>query len=252
MKKVYLTIDDSPSGDMELKVDYLRSCEIPAVFFCRGDFMEKRPEAVLHAIRNDFIIGNHAYSHRHFSELSPEECYSEIKMTDDLIDRLYQQQGIERSHRLFRFPYGDKGDLNKGMLRGVNRKGRRKKETVQHILREMGYTQPKWEDIDYVYFKKYGLDRDADCSWTFDIMEWSTQLQKPVFGIKNLQQVLQRIDDKKPADCRLRLREQRWLGNPASPEIILLHDQAVTSPFFVPIIDRLLNKQLLFQRIPVQ
>ena len=68
MKAAYLTIDDSPSPDMQSKVDYLHREAIPAVFFCRGDFLEERPAAALDAIRKGFIIANHSYSHPHFSD----------------------------------------------------------------------------------------------------------------------------------------------------------------------------------------
>ena len=51
MKIAYLTIDDAPSNDFKRKVDYLLSKSIPAIFFCRGNLMEKRPEVVTYAIK---------------------------------------------------------------------------------------------------------------------------------------------------------------------------------------------------------
>ena len=39
-KKIYLTIDDSPSPQFRENLDYLIERKIPAVFFCIGNRME--------------------------------------------------------------------------------------------------------------------------------------------------------------------------------------------------------------------
>ncbi len=65
--------------------------------FFPGDKMERRPEV---------DIGNHSFSHPYFSELSFEECTEQILSTEV----------IERRHKLFRFPYGDKGGEHKDRL----------------------------------------------------------------------------------------------------------------------------------------
>ena len=59
-KIAYLIIDDGPSKDMKKKVDFLVSKKIPAIWFCRGDYLEKRPEAAVYAIKKGHIIGNHS------------------------------------------------------------------------------------------------------------------------------------------------------------------------------------------------
>lgn len=84
-KIAYLTIDDSPSKDMKSKVDYLLAKSIPAIWFCRGEFMEQHLPHVTYAIENGFIIGNHSYTHPYFSTLSLAQCAQEISKTEQMI-----------------------------------------------------------------------------------------------------------------------------------------------------------------------
>ena len=88
MEKIaYLVFDDSPSKDMKMKVDYLVLKKIPAIWFCI-EFLEQRPSYAVYAIEKGFIIGNHSYSHKHFSDLSLEQCYQEIEKTDKIIEHI--------------------------------------------------------------------------------------------------------------------------------------------------------------------
>ena len=51
----YLTIDDSPTEDFLSKVDLLASMEIPAIFFCRGNRLEERPDDAISAIKKGYV-----------------------------------------------------------------------------------------------------------------------------------------------------------------------------------------------------
>ena len=79
----YLTIDDAPSEDFRNKVKHLVEKEIPAIFFCRGDYLVERSEDVILAIKKGFVIGNHSYNHARFSEIPLKECFHQIKQTDE-------------------------------------------------------------------------------------------------------------------------------------------------------------------------
>lgn len=72
-KKVYLTIDDSPSKDFRDKVNFLYERNIPAIFFCIGENIIKYKEDIEDAIRKGFLIGNHSFNHKHFSDMSIDE-----------------------------------------------------------------------------------------------------------------------------------------------------------------------------------
>jgi peptidoglycan/xylan/chitin deacetylase (PgdA/CDA1 family) len=251
-KLVYLTIDDSPSEDMQKKVDFLYEKQIPAVWFCIGNLIRKRPQPVIDAIRKGFIIGNHSFSHPHFSDLTMEQAFEEIRMTDWWVDKMYEEAGVSRNYKFFRFPYGDKGDLRRGkVFESLTEKGRIRKQIIQAVLYYYGYSQPAFNEVSYQYMKNNSLLSDIDWHWTYDIMEWATFEKKPTFGVKNLEAVLNRLNEKKPADCRGKIypEEPRSINEGTSSEIILLHDHEQTTPIFQNIISRLEEKKVVFQRI---
>ena len=254
MKTVYLTIDDGPSIAMKDKVDYLAERHIPAVFFCIGEELERRPEYAIHAIRRGFVVGNHSRTHPRFSDTALERCCREIEETDRIIDALYTAAGTPRPVKWFRFPFGDKGDLKYGLVFTTGTKADpHRKQYLQSFLRELGYRQPAFTGITYAFYRQAGLLDDVDWHWTFDVMEYATMetrsLLRPrsLFRIRNLSQVLRRMDERCPYDPRGTLpRGPRWLGEPASDEIVLLHDHAGTAAMFPRIVERLLAKPIRF------
>jgi peptidoglycan-N-acetylglucosamine deacetylase len=252
-KTIYLTIDDGPSADMVEKVDYLSERGIPAVFFCIGEHLQQRPGHAIHAIQKGFVIGNHSTTHPHFSSASLQECCREIEETDRIIDQLYNAAGQERPAKWFRFPYGDKGDMKFGRVFTPGTADPYRKEYLQSFLRELGYRQPAFEGITYPFYRRAGLLDDADWHWTFDLMEYATLQPRSIFhprsllGIRSLSQVLQRMEKRRPYDCRGTLpRHPRWLAEPASDEIVLLHDHEGTTAMFPQIVERLVEKPIRF------
>ena len=158
MVRAVVTIDDIPSKNTPAFVDFLKEKEIPAIMFTVGKSLEKYPDEVAYAMENGIIIGNHSYSHPHFSDLSPEECIEEIDRCECLIEALYWHRGIERRYRPFRFPYGDKGGKNK--------------ELIQNHLKKRGFNKVRDTEISYPWWKEQGMDRDIDTFWTFDFEEY--------------------------------------------------------------------------------
>lgn len=240
-KVAYLTVDGGPSPDMKTKVDILVAQQIPAIWFCRGDCLELKSEHAIYAIKKGFIIANHSYSHQRFSDLSPNACFDEIKKTDAIIESIYRDAGIQRPVKFFRFPYGDKGGSKcTKVLEPYDREGKVRKEKIQQFLRGLGYTQPRFENISYRYYRKAGHLDDADWYWTYDVMEWA--IRKPMFGISSLEKVYKRMDEHFPKS------EHGYYNN--SEEIILVHDHLETTPFFQPVIERLLGKGIDFRLPP--
>jgi len=240
-KIAYLTIDDAPSDDMKDKVDFLVSKGIPAIWFCNGGNLEKWSEHVIYAIKKGFIIGNHAYSHLHFSDLSLEQCFEEIQKTDRIIDDIYMKAGVERPAKFFRFPFGDKGGLKYDeVFESYEGEGKIRKEKIQAFLKSLGYTQPKFENVTYQYFRNAGLLDDVDWCWTYDVVEWSTFTKEHLYGIDSLEKVFERMDEDVPEGGR-------GLNYPDSEEIIIIHDHPETTHIFKPIIERLLAKGIIFK-----
>ena len=159
MIKALLTIDDIASRNTPAIVDYLAEKGIPAIMFAWGENVEKYFDNAVYALKSGIVVGNHSYSHPQFSELSFEECVNEIEKCEAVLDRLYQEAGVERRYRPFRFPYGNKGGENK--------------EALQKYLRKNGFDKVDDTRIPFKSWKEMGLDQDIDTFWTFDFMEWN-------------------------------------------------------------------------------
>ncbi|MBE2220683.1 MAG: polysaccharide deacetylase family protein [Anaerolineae bacterium] len=240
IKKAYLTIDDSPSAHMRPKIDFLLHKGIPAIFFCEGRKIDERPEAVIYAIQNGFIIGNHSYNHPQFSAISLAEAFEEIQRTDALIDTIYQQANVTRPAKYFRFPYGDKGGLvGEYPTSGYGEEGTKRKNIIQDHLRQLGYQQPAFTNITTTYYREAGLLDEADWFWTFDTFDWSVNSAEPMYGITSLEAVYARIDEDEPEGAR-------GLNRPESEEIVLIHDHDDSTDIFYPIVERLQEKGLQF------
>lgn len=159
MNSALLTIDDFSSKNTPAIVDYLKEKGIKVIFFAAGQKVERYYEEALYAVKNGMIVGNHSYSHPAFSSLSMEECIDEIEKCESVLDKLYQDSGVERIFRPFRFPYGDKGGDNK--------------ETLQKYLRENGFHKVDDTQITYPWWKENNLHTDIDTYWTFDFEEYN-------------------------------------------------------------------------------
>jgi peptidoglycan/xylan/chitin deacetylase (PgdA/CDA1 family) len=237
-KVAYLTIDDAPSVDMRQKIDFLAQKQIPVVWFCVGESIAQRPDSVVYAIEKGGIIGNHTYTHPACSRLELDVIYDEIRRTDALIETAYRQAGVSRPAKYFRFPYGDKGALGSDFASGYTGEALERKETIQAFLRAEGFTQPAFEGITDPTYQN--LNKDADWLWTYDCMEWSIHNSQPIYGITSLEAVFARMEEVVPDG-------KRGLNTPGSEEIILVHDHPETTPYFAAIIQRLLDKGIVFK-----
>jgi peptidoglycan/xylan/chitin deacetylase (PgdA/CDA1 family) len=224
MKAAYLTIDDAPSVDMRQKIDFLAEKQIPVVWFCVGDAIAQRPDAVVYAIQRGGVIGNHTYTHPACSTLELDAITDEIRRTEILIDNAYRAAGVARPAKYLRFPYGDQGTPER-------------KEIIQAFLRAEGFTPPALEGITYAYWTD-----DVDWLWTYDCMEWSIYSAQPLYGITSLDAVFARMEENVPDG-------QRGLNTSDSEELILTHDHPETTPYFAPIIQRLLDKGIVFKAV---
>ena len=152
LKNIYLTIDDSPSKSLNEKLNFLLLRKIPAVLFCRGEFMENHMNHVVYAIKNGFLIGNHSYSHPYFSKLSVEECKKEILKTEHLIDEAYKLANIKRLKKIVRLPFGDLGGANS--------------EALASFLNEEGFQHLQFEHFKY---------SSIHIPWELDTMDYKNR-----------------------------------------------------------------------------
>ena len=176
MAGLILTIDDIPQKVTVPLVDYLSDRQIPAVFFAVGENIEKDPRPAVYALKKGFLIGNHSYSHPAFSGLSFEDGVTEIRKTEELLDRIYAEAGVERKHRFFRFPYLDKGDDNK--------------ERYQAFLRQEGFTGLDDTEVRAPGYLAKGWDKDVDTACSFDCQEYNIPP-----GTMTIEDVIRRLNE---------------------------------------------------------
>jgi peptidoglycan/xylan/chitin deacetylase (PgdA/CDA1 family) len=99
---VALTFDDGPREPFTSDVlDVLRDQGIRATFFLVGENARRYPELVRRIQHEGHAIGNHSWSHRSFSDLSPAGIRDEIERTDRLLRSITGERPW-----LLRPPYG--------------------------------------------------------------------------------------------------------------------------------------------------
>lgn len=210
MPTAYLTIDDAPSENLPSKLEVLETHDVPALFFCEGRRLADYPEYARQAIEAGYHLGNHAYSHQHASEISVEAFADELERTDALLEDVYDDAGIERPAKLFRFPYGDKGDDRAPQF--------------QQVLEDRGFTSPNADRIGYDWYAADHAD-DHDWFWTISLEDWSL-------------------------DSRAELREQvesvtDRLADSAA-DIVLFHDANNTPDLFAALLELLRERDVEF------
>jgi len=242
-KIIYVTIDDAPSSRMRKRVDYLFEKGIPALWFCRGDYIKQRFDDVVYALKKGYIIGNHSYSHPHFSSLSLRQIYQEIRKTDRIIQFAYEKANIIQYKKYFRFPYGDKGGLffneHYGRYEG---EGLRRKMLIQKFLKTNGYSNPVIPEVTYPFYHKLGFSSDYDMFWTYDTMDWVIEKKQHPSGIDSIEKILERMDKKS-------LRQRLGLTYRRSADIVLMHDHAKTTDVFPAIIKKLIAQNVEFKSV---
>ncbi len=259
MPEAYLTIDDGPSEHFEKFVDFLSERNIPALFFNRGDHMEVRPEAVIYGIQKGYIMGNHAYSHRRFSELSEAECFEEVLKTERILDDLYQKADVSRPGKYFRFPYMDRGmgpwliepnllparfeqqhfdllevglghDPEEPSHEGVN-----KKRKIQHFLGAHGFDLPPTPKVNVPFHMQTEMADARDCLCTFSTSDWLlNDRHKGKFGVSNV------------GDLSKKLRDDAFLNGAGAVHIVLAHDGDEIHDSTCAIIDDFLGRGFEF------
>lgn len=221
VKKIYLTVDDGPSRYTKDKVDYLYSKNIPALWYCRGEYINSNTiESLVYLIKHGFVVANHSFTHPYFSTISFDKAKEEILSTEKLIEKAYKRAGVPQNHKLFRFPYLDKGGKNKDRL--------------QEFLKQEGFSRACFEGVTYKYYLEQGLDRDIDAPWTFDACEYALFSKKSMQKRKLFSQddFIQRMYKNLP-------EEGFGLLYPDSSDIVLLHDFDKTHVLFEPMVDAL-------------
>ncbi|OPJ56514.1 polysaccharide deacetylase family protein [Alkalithermobacter paradoxus] len=112
-KIVYLTFDDGPSSHLKAILNILNFYNIKAHFFFCGIYMDdSKSNDIAQLLADGHIIGNHSYTHPHFSSLSYIEQCNEINLQNNNIHNY-----THHKTKFFRPPFGC---FNDNTLRVVN------------------------------------------------------------------------------------------------------------------------------------
>jgi peptidoglycan/xylan/chitin deacetylase (PgdA/CDA1 family) len=119
-KRIALTFDACPSsshgGFDSSIIQVLVDSGVPATFFLSGRWIAKhRHDAKYLASISNFELGNHSYSHPHFTSLSDDSVQHELKRTDSLLKKISRSPS-----RLFRPPYGETDGRIERIARNLN------------------------------------------------------------------------------------------------------------------------------------
>lgn len=164
---IYLTIDDGPSQHTHEKVDYLKAQSIPAIWFARGEHIERYPDQLIYVIQNGFLVGNHSYSHPYFSHIPLDECVTEIESTEELIEQCYQKAGVQRPCKIMRFPFGDRGAGPLGVSAATSQE-HQKVDALQLWLKNNGFVA--------VNNHKKSHSEFLDSPWDWDTFDYKSRL----------------------------------------------------------------------------
>ena len=133
-KKVALSFDAAwGAEDFPRIMDVLDKHKVKVTFFMTGGWVESYPDDVKAIYEAGHDLGNHSENHKNMSQLSVEECKSELQQVHDKVKEI---TGYDMF--LFRPPYGDYDN-----------------EVITTAC-EMGYYPIQW-DVDSLDWKNYGV-----------------------------------------------------------------------------------------------
>ncbi|MBQ9768006.1 MAG: polysaccharide deacetylase family protein [Lachnospiraceae bacterium] len=134
-KKVALSFDAAwGNEDTRNLLAILKKHDVRVTFFMTGEWVGKYPDDVKAIAAAGHDLANHSENHKQMSQLTAEQCRTEIRKVHDRIKEL---TGVEMT--LFRPPYGDYNN------------------TLVEVTNELGYHCVQW-DVDSLDWKDYGAD----------------------------------------------------------------------------------------------
>lgn len=134
-KKVALSFDAAWGNEDTQKIlDILDEYDVKVTFFMTGGWVESYPDDVKAIYEAGHDLGNHSENHKNMSQLSEEECASEL---NSVTEKVRDITGF--TMELFRPPYGDYDN------------------DVITTAAECGYYAIQW-DVDSLDWKNYGAD----------------------------------------------------------------------------------------------
>lgn len=124
--------------DTQILLDILAKYNVKTTFFMTGGWIESYPDDVKKIAEAGHDLGNHSENHKQMSQLSAEECKTEIMTPHEKVKEL-----TGKDMMLFRPPYGD---YNNTLIETAN-------SCNYHVI--------QWS-VDSLDWKDYGADNIVD------------------------------------------------------------------------------------------
>lgn len=100
---VYMTFDEGyENGLTPTFLDILKEKGVKGLFFVTYDFANREPELVKRIIAEGHVLGNHSWSHKNYSTLTPKEAAEDLTKLHD-----YVKENFDYEMKYFRFPSGN-------------------------------------------------------------------------------------------------------------------------------------------------
>lgn len=100
---VYMTFDEGyENGLTPTFLDTLKEKEVKGLFFITYDFADREPELVRRIIAEGHVLGNHSWSHKNYSTLTPKQAAEDLMKLHD-----YVKENFGYEMKYFRFPSGN-------------------------------------------------------------------------------------------------------------------------------------------------
>ncbi len=115
-KNIYLTFDEGyENGYTDKILDVLKEKQVPAVFFCTGDYLKCNKEIIDRMINEGHIIGNHSWNHPQMPKVTDTEKFK--KELTEFDDYLFENHNIKT--KFFRYPEGEFSERTIAMVKDM-------------------------------------------------------------------------------------------------------------------------------------
>lgn len=116
-KIIYLTFDCGyENGNTPMILDALKKHNVPAVFFCVGNFLKDNPDLIKRMREEGHIVGNHTFSHPALSKMSTQDSF-QAELTK--VETLYREITGEEMTKFYRPPQGQFSESNLTMAKAL-------------------------------------------------------------------------------------------------------------------------------------
>ncbi len=116
-KKIYLTFDEGyENGYTEEILDVLKEKNVPAAFFCTGDYLKCNSPIIKRMIDEGHIVGNHTWNHPKMPKVTDDEAAFKKELTE-FDEYLYDNYKIKSCY--FRYPEGEFSERTLAMIKDM-------------------------------------------------------------------------------------------------------------------------------------